>query len=441
MRQRSRPGTNLCAPLILVALVGALATPAGARAQGSSTPGSPPPVSRLTMEEAVRLAVDRNQALQAQRLTIDMSKADEITANLKPNPNFSFGASSLPVFSPSQLTFATFRDTVAYAAGFGYTFERGGKREKRTTAAQDATDVAVKTVMDAERQIRFQTEQAFINVLLAKSTLQLAQDDLKNFQQVVDVNRQRVTSGDLAQGDFLMISLQQLQFETDVSAAEVTLIQAQAALRQLVGYETVSENFDVVGDLAYHAYSVTLEDLKREALASRPDLQASQSSLKLAQDQATLERGNASRDITGSADYLRNASGPGNTIGLGVSFDLPFYDHNQGNIAHADVAVRQAIESEAGVRFGVVTDVVNAFAGFQTSEKVVKLYESGYLDQSKQSLDISSYAYQRGSASLLNLLDAERTYRATQLAYRQALGAFLTSVEQVNFVVGKQVMR
>jgi len=439
MRGTSRARTYGRAPFVLAMLVGALVGPVAAREQGGAAQATTPPVARLTMDEAVRLAIDRNQALRVQRLTVDASKADQITAALRPNPNFSLSGSNVPVFSPSQLNFGTFRNDVTYDAGLGFTFERGGKRAKRTTVAEDATDVAEKNVLDAERLVRFQTAQAFIGVLLAKSTLQLAQDNLKSFQQVVDLNRQRVTSGDLAEGDFLPVKLQQLQFETDVSAAEVALVQGRAALRQLVGYDTVAEDVDVVGDLAYRPYTVSLDDLRVAALASRPDLQAVQSGLKLAQDQAALERGNRARDVTGTADYTK--TGPSNTIGLGVSFDLPFFDRNQGNIAHADVVVRQAIEAEAGARFGVVTDVVTAFAGYQTSEKVVKLYQSGYLDQAKQSLDISTYAFQRGAASLLTLLDAERTYRSTELAYRQALAAFLASVEQINFVVGKQVMR
>jgi cobalt-zinc-cadmium efflux system outer membrane protein len=409
----------------------------GSAEAGAQTPGIPTP--RLTMDDAVRLAVEHNSALRADRLNVDMSKADETTAALRINPNFSFGASGLPVFSPSQLNFATFRDTVTYDTGVSFTFERGGKRDKRTTVARDATDVAAKWALDAERQVRFDTKQAFIQVMLAKSTRQLAEDNLKSFQQVVDVNRQRVTSGDLSQGDFLMVTLQQLQFETDVSAAEVALVQSRAELRRLVGFETVPEDVDVIGDLAYRPFVVSLEDLKTQALATRPDLQAAESGLKQAQDQARLERGNGARDLTAGADYAK--TGPDNSIGLGVSFDLPFYDRNQGNIAHADIAVRQAIEAEAGTRSDVLTDVLSAFAGYQTSEKVVKLYESGYLDQARQSLDISNYAFQRGAASLLSLLDAERTYRSTQLAYRQALAAFLSSVEQINFVVGKQVMR
>jgi len=387
------------------------------------------------MADAVRLALERNRALRAQRLAVDESKADEITAALKPNLNASFGAAGLSVFSPRQFTFGTVDNNVAYNVALGYTFERGGKREQRISVARDATDMTAKGVMDAERQLRFQTEQAFINVLLAKSTLALTQENLTNFSQVVEVNQQRVTAGDLAEGDFLPISIQKLQFETDVSAAEIGLVQAKAALRQLVGFETVPDTFDVTGDLAYGAQSVTLEDLQREALASRPDLLAAHSAFTLAQDSAALARANRARDVSGSLGYANAVDS--NTLGVGVSFDLPIRDRNQGNILHADIAVRQAAESEAAVRFGVLTDVSTAFAAFQTSEKIVKLYESGYLDQTQRSLQITTYAFQRGATSLLNLLDSERTYRDTQIAYSQALATHMTNVRQLTFVVGK----
>jgi cobalt-zinc-cadmium efflux system outer membrane protein len=434
MARGSRVGCHLGAVVV------SLAIPLAARAQG--TGGQvPPPAAALSMDAAVRLALERNQTLRAQRLTIDESKADEITAALKPNLSLSALVDGMPIFSPSHLTGATFRDNVTYGSTLSYTFERGGKRDKRLTVAEDTTGVATKTVEDAERLLRFQTEQAFINVLLAKSTLDIAQQNLKDFSDVVELNRQRVTSGDLAEADFLKISIQKLQFETDVSSAEVGLVQAKAALRQIVGFEAVTDDFDVTGDLTHTPQTTSLDDLKREALASRPDLQAAARSLILAQHSADLARGNRARDVTGSVDYSRNGFGSGNnTVGVGASFELPIHDRNQGNIAHADIAVRQATETEAATRFGVMTDVVTAFAAYQTNEKVLKLYESGYLDQARQSLDISTYAFGRGAASLLDLLDAERTYRDTQIAYRQALAAYMTSVRQLNFAVGKQVM-
>ena len=396
------------------------------------------PITRVTMNDAVRLTVERNQTLRAQRLAIDESQADETTAALKPNPGFSFGADGFTPFSPRQINFDFLRNTVSYSSSLSYTFERGGKRDKRTSVAVDTTDVTRKNVADMERQLRFQAEQAFVNALLAKSTLGLAQQDLKSFSDVVEINRQRVTAGDLAQGDFYKISLQQLQFEQDVSTAQVGLIQAKATLRQLMGFETVADDYEIDGDLTFAKYTLNLEDLKRQALENRPDVLAAQAGVKLAQDNVSLQNGIRARDVSGDVDYTH--TGPDNTFGVGVSIDLPFHDRNQGNIAHSEIAVRQAAETETATRFSAVTDVVNAYAGFDTNLKIVNLYQSGYLDQAKQSLDITTYVYQHGAGTLLDLLDAERTYRATELAYRQALAAYMTSLRQLNFAVGKQVI-
>ena len=420
---------------VIAAVVAAM--PMCARAQTvQPLPGQP--LTRLSMDDAVRLAVARNQALQAQRLTIDQAKADETTADLKPNINVSFGVAGFTPFTPSTINSDFFVNGASYSAGMSTVFERGGKRGKRLAFAQATTDVTAKTVTDAERQLRFQTAQAFINVLLAKSTLDLAQQNLKNFSDVVDVNRLRVTAGDLAEADFYKISLQKLQFEQDLSSAEISVVQARASLRQFVGFDTVAENFEPAGELAFASHPLDLETLKQQALDARPDLQAAHSGVTAAQQSLTLEKSNRARDITGELDYTH--TGPQNVFGVLGSFDLPIRDRNQGNIAKAEVTVRQATESELAARYLVLTDVINAYAGWQTAEKVVKLFESGYLDQAKQSLDISQYVFQRGAGSLLDLLDAERTYRDTQLGYRQALSAYMLSVAQLNLAVGRQVM-
>ena len=420
----------LTACVLLVPAAAATAQPA----QGAALPAA-----RVSMDDAVRLALEHNHLLRVQRLNFDISKADEVTAGLKPNPVVTSTNASFPVFSPSQLTWDNVSNNQSFVESFSYLFERGGKREKRALVAEDATSVAARMAADAERQLIFQTRQAFINVLLAQSSLDLAQEDLKNFANVVQVNRDRVRAGDLAESEFLKISLQQLQFEQDVSNAELALVLAKAALRQSVGFDGIADTFEVDGSLAYTKYAVTLDDLRRDALALRPDLLAAQGSVKLAQDTHALALSNRTRDVTGEIEYDR--AGPGNGLGFGFSIDLPFHDRNQGNIAHARFGILQATEAQSGAQTAVLTDVVNAYATLQTSEKVVRLYESGYLDQAKQSLDTATFVYQRGAGTLLDLLDAERTYRTTQLAYRQALAAYMTSAQQINFVVGRQVIQ
>ena len=426
----SRVAGTLSAALVVASLQASL---------GAQAPVQlPVPISSVSMADAVRLSLDRNQSIRALRLTIEEARADEITAALKPNFNVNFGAEGFPLFSPGQINSGFLGNEVSYSAGVGYTFERGGKRAKRLNVAQDTTEVTRMSVADQERQLRFQAEQAFIAALLAKSTLDLAKENLNSFSKVVEVNRQRVQAGDLAQGEFYKISLQKLQFEQDVSAAEVGLVQAKANLRQLMGFEALPDDFELVGDLAFEKTTVALDALKQQALENRPDVQAAAQGVKLAADTVALEKGNRARDVSAGLDYTK--TGPADLFGVSVSFDLPFRDRNQGNIAHAEVAVWQAQETEFATRFAAVTDVVNAYAAFDTSQKVVTLYQSGYLDQARKSLEISAYVYQHGAGTILDLLDAEQTYRDTQLAYRQALAAYMTSLRQINFAVGKQVI-
>src|SRR5579872_4139665 len=408
-----------------------------AQPQDSSYANAP---SLISMEDAVRIALQYNQTLRAQRLNIDQSKAGEITAGLKPNPVLGNLVDTIPIFSPQKIRL----QTQIYSESLSYTVERGGKREKRGVVAKDNTDIAAKTVTDNERQLRFQVAQAFINVLLAKSVLQLARDDLANFSQQVELNHARLVAGDLAEGDYLKISLQKLQFEQDVSSAELGLVQARATLRQLLGYRSVTDDFDISGTLEHKKRTVQLADLETQALAARPDLQAAHSGVRLASDTISLAFGNRAKDWTWGTDYTYQSIGPngtGNAVGFSLSFDLPVHDRNQGEIARSQAAMRQAIETESSTEVGVRTDVVNAYYGLQTNDQIVSLYESGYLDQATQSRNITQYAYGRGAATILDVLDAERSYRATQLGYRQAMAAYMTAEEQVKQAVGTQVIR
>jgi len=432
----SRPVWFAAVPILVAMLV---CDSASSRAQAPPLQGAAQPNTKLTLEDLVQLALKHNQSLRAQRLAIDQAKANEITAALKPNPVFSNLNEDFQIFNPGNISLQNLRTNQEFTNSISYTIERGGKREKRVQVAQDTTDLTTRTVADSERQLRFQVAQAFIGALLAKSNLEFARANLNDFKQVIDINKRRMDAGDISEADYLKITLQQLQVEQDVSAAEVALVQGKAALRELAGYETVPEDFDLAGELQHARYSVTQADLEKEALLTRPDFQAAQSAVKLANDTVELAYGNRARDLTLDTEFKRN--GEINGVGFGISIEVPTHDRNQGEIARSKAAAGQALEAAEAARVGVLTDVTSSYAGYKTGDQVLALYESGYLNQAAQSREISNYAYQRGAASLLDLLDAERSYRATQFAYRQALAAYMASVEQVNLAVGKRVMQ
>jgi outer membrane protein, heavy metal efflux system len=390
--------------------------------------------TRVSLEEAIQLAVAHNPTLQATRSQIPQSKAEEITANLRPNPVLSWDTQFIPLFNPSQISADYFNTQAQFDLGLGYLLERGRKRQHRLEAARDQTSVTVAQVSDAERSLIFNVAQQFINVLLAESNLQFANEALKSYQETVNISEERYRAGDISEGDFLKIKLQLLQFQTDVSSAMLARTQALATLRQNLGYEAVSQDFDVEGDLQYKPLKLNADDLKATALRSRPDVAAAQKGITLAQSQHTLELANGKRDLNTSFNYSHVAGL--NTGAFFFNMEIPIFNRNQGEIARTQLAIAQSQSSARAAEEAALTDVTNAYEAVHNTDQVLQLYSSGYLDQAKQSRDISEYAYKSGAASLLDLLDAERSYRTTQLAYRQSLANYMIALEQLRQAVG-----
>ena len=406
-------------------------TPASTPPQGSTAQSA---AARVTLDDAIRMALQHNHALQALRSTIQQSLAEETTANLRPNPTLGLDAQFLPIFQPNQFSSDYIDQQAQFDAGVGYLFERGKKRQHRLKAAQDQTTVVRSQVSDSERQLIFNVGQQFIDALLAESTLEFAQQDLNSFQKTVDISQERFRVGDMSEGDFLKIKLQLLQFQSDVSAAKLAKLQSLAALRQLLGFESVPDDYDVQGTLDYQGVRANLQELKSLAAINRPDLRAAQQAVTAAESQLALQQANGKMDITGTFNYT-HTSGL-NTGAFYYSMPLPIFNRNQGEIARARYAITQAQEQASETTQQVSTDVVQAYENLRTNDEIIQLYQGGYVEQAKQSRDISEYAYRKGAASLLDYLDAERTYRANQLAYRQALANYMLALEQMRQAVG-----
>jgi len=418
--------------LRLAVLVVAVCIAGTARAQGPSAPTQGP--VRITLDETIQLALAHNHALKAARTTIQQDEALEITANLRPNPVLTADAQFLPIFQPNRFTADYINTTAQFDLGLSYLFERGRKRQHRLQAARDTTEQTRSTIADNERTLVFQVASQFFNVQLAESTLDLAELDLKSFKDTVDISEARYKAGDISEGDFLKIHLQLLQFQEDVAQARLSRVQALVGLRQFLGYESVPADFDVAGAFEYQPVKVKLEDLQAKAIAERPDLRAARQGVTAANSQYQLARANGKVDVTGTFNYDHVSDTSAGSFF--ASFQIPIFNRNQGEIARTRFAITQAEELQLAATDQVMTDASDAYEGVRDNDEVVSLFISGYLNEAKLSRDISEYAYKRGAASLLDFLDAERSYRATELNYRQSLASYLMAVEQLREAVG-----
>jgi cobalt-zinc-cadmium efflux system outer membrane protein len=431
---------RLCLPCLLVTLSFSVA--AGVQPTPAQIPSPPqaqtlaqkPGTVTIALENAIQMALQHNHNLLAARTTIQQSQAAETTANLRPNPVLLGDSQFLPIFQPSQFNSDYIDNTAQFDLGVSYLFERGKKRQHRLQAAKDQTAVTRSQVGDNERSLTFSVASQFINVELAESTLELANEDLKSFQNTVDIGEARYKAGDIGEGDLLKIKLQLLQFQTDVSGARLARVQGLSDLRQLLGYESIAADYDVAGSFDYQPVKGSVEDFQAKALETRPDLRAAQQGVTAANSQYTLQKAIGKKDVTAQISYTHLSDI--NNVSLFGQIPLSIFDRNQGEIARTGFAITQAREQEKFANGQVLTDVRDAFETLHSNDQIVGLYRSGYLDQAQQSRDISEYSYRHGAASLLDFLDAERSYRATELAYRQALASYLVALEQLREAVG-----
>jgi outer membrane protein, heavy metal efflux system len=386
------------------------------------------------LDEAIQMALQHNHNIIAARTTIDQSLAQEVTANLRPNPTLVGDWEYLPFFSPSSLSGSYLSTQSEIDAGISYLIERGRKRQARYQNAKDVTAQTRSLVADNERALTYQVSSLFVDVQLAESTIDFAQQDLKSFQQTVDISEYQFKAGGISEDDYLKIELQLLQFQSDLEQAELAKVQGLSDLRQLLGYESVSAGYDVVDAFDYLPLRSNLEDLQMKAIQNRPDLRAAVQGVTAANSGYALAKADGKPDVTVQANYTRN--GGLNDMSFFASIPLPIFGRNQGEIARTKSVINMSQEQQAFTNGQVLTDVKDAYEGLKSNDRMVMMYMDKYRAIAKKDRDIADYAYHRGGLALLDFLDAERTYRAEELGYRQTLAAYLLALEQLREAVG-----
>jgi outer membrane protein, heavy metal efflux system len=382
------------------------------------------------------LFLKSNPTLRAQAQNVISNRAAEITAGLRPNPTFQ-------------------NDTTSATIGIYQEFEVGGKRSARIKSAHLATQISQTDAEDTRRTLMLSLRQAFVSALQAKSDLEFAHDNLANYQKTVDINTEMLKQGALSRANFLKIQLEMLQFQTDLDDAELEMKTAKATLRGLLGPASLSGDFDVLGELKAVPFDKDLPELKQSALQNRPDLRSAETGRLKALADVRLAKANRWPDPIIGASYLHTGNeigGPdwfqpfypkgssSNAMGVGIaSVPIPIFNRNQGEFARAQSEQLRSEFFADAVRNQVLQDVESAYASFVSSRERVRLFEQIYLASAKESLEIEDFSFHKGGASILDFLDAERTYRATQLAYRQQLAAYLDSLAQLQTAVGTDV--
>lgn len=396
----------------------------------------------LTWQEVRDRFEKSNPTLRAGLIGIDESRASEITAYLRPNPNFTLTADGVQV----ARNMGVWRPLsgVVETPSLSYLHERQHKRELRFDSAQKATGIAISAQADLQRTLLSNLRAAFIQVLQEKGILALARDNLKYYDHVLDVNRERYKAGAIAQVDLDRLELQRVTYESDLQNAEESLETAKIQLLTLLNDRTPVEQFDVTGPFDFSPQTLSLDDVRQTALVTRPDLKAAVQSIDKAKTDHQLAIANGSTDPTFSGWYSHNPSFSNSfanqTIGGSVSIPVRIFDRNQGEKLRTKLDIDRSDKVAQAARAQVFSDVDSAYATLESTLILLQPYKDKYLQQASRVRDTIAFSYQHGAASLLDFLNAQADYRSVQVNYLDLVASYLDAANQLNLAVGREVI-
>ena len=396
----------------------------------------------LTWEQVRSRFEMSNPTLLADKLNIDESKAEEITAFLRPNPTFTLSADGTQI-APNKGVWEPFAGTFI-SPGISYLYERRHKRNLRLESQKKATLIAESSHADLERTLLFNLRGAFVSTLQAKAVLQLAKDNLAYYDHVLEISRNRFTAGDIAQIDLDRLELQRVQYESDLQTAEVNLRTAKIQLLTLLNDRSPVEQFDVSGPFDFNDQLMPRDEFRKIALDTRPDLKAAVEAVDKAQTDHKLAVANGSADPTFGAWYTHNGSYNNplaiNTLGVSVTIPLRIFDKNQGEKLRTQLDITRNEKLRDAAEAVVLSDVDSGYAALESNLILLRPYKAKYLQQSVRVRDTITFAYQNGGASLLDFLNAQAEYRGVQLNYVNLVGSYLAAAAQLNMAVGREVI-
>ena len=397
----------------------------------------------LTWPQAREEFEKSNPTLLAARLGIEESRDQEITAFLRPNPDFSFGTDGTQL-TPYQGVWRPFAGTQFTTSG-SYLHERLHKRELRLESARKGTAIAQSQLADQERSLVFTLRGAFVQALQAKAVRDLAKENLTYFDHEFGISEDRYKAGDIARVDLDRLQLQRVTYESDLQTAEVNLRTAKIQLLQLLNDRTPIEQLDVQGPFDFSEQIPPPDDLRRAALEERPDLKAAVQSVEKAQTDYKLAVANGSTDPTFSLWWTHNPSFnnqfDNNTIGASFSIPLRIFDKNQGEKARTLVDITRNQRLRDAAQAQVFSDVDSAYATLTNTVTLLRPYKTKYLGTAARVRDTIAFSYQHGQAALVDYLDAQRDYRSVQVNYLNLVGSYLTAASQLNLAVGREVIQ
>jgi cobalt-zinc-cadmium efflux system outer membrane protein len=388
-------------------------------------------VPPLSLQAVADLYIQNSLEIQVARQRIERTRADQIAARLRPNPTLTVTAENLGVGGPTP-----FGRLYEAGATYSETIELGGKRAQREKAANATVSAAEVQLEDTMRRGLADVKRLYLEALLARYNVEVTSENRRTFEQLLQFNVTRFQEGAIPELDLIKVRLERMKFDSSVKQAELGLRQATIRLLEKVGTSNTSAPA-IVGQLDSRPIRSDLNALRQFASNQRADVRAAVAEVNAAKERLELERARAKTDIAPYAGYKR--VGNDHTVLFGVNIPLKVRDHNQAEIARADVDVKTAETRLQLIRNHALAEVESAFAALQISRELIETFETELLQQADESRTITLAAYEEGGTELLPVLEAQRTRTEVRQQYFKTLFDYQASIVALELAAGREI--
>ena len=406
-----------------------LARPANApniAAPPTSPDNATPPV--LSLADARRIGFERNWDLLAAKANVDLALAQKIVAREFPNPTANLSTSKLNTDSHPSSTVSgngvwdRNYDTIV---AISQLLEIGGKRSARQASTAAGHESAEASFRDARRTLDLAVTKAFIAALLSEENVRVLKKSSESLRREATIASTRLNAGDISSNDRNQIEIAAERLELDAQAAKSTAATARIAVEVLLGTKSPSGNWKPANRLPDLASAA--RESRPSSAGLRPDLAAAQATLRKADADLRLQRAMRIPDPTVQLQYEHQPPDQPNTVGFGVSFPLPLWNFNRGNIRAAEAARDQAQAQASKIGTQIASEIASAEIAYREAFARWRRYLDQIAPSSAAVVATVSFAYQKGGASLLDLLSAERNDNDIRVATAQAMADCATA--------------
>lgn len=373
----------------------------------------------LPFEEYLSLVGNKNLGYASQKYNVSMAEAAIQTANMFPDPELEMETTNNGVHQNMGYV---------YGASIGWTLELGGKRKARVNLARNQSELSKILLQDFFRNLRADASLGYIEALKSKALLEVQQDSYKNMQQLAKSDSIRYQLGTITLVASKQSKLEAASLLNEVYQAESTEQQAITGLSVFLGDSKITGR-DVAGDFNAFNRDFSMDDLILQALNERADLMAAKQNTEVTKSQINLEKANRVIDLGISAGAERHTEATNeiapsptvNAVKMGISIPLKFSNRRNAGLKIAEMAHSQAEVEYKQIEQGIKAEVIQAYQHYAATQKQLRQFHNGMLSEAQSILEGITYSYKRGESSILEVLNAQRTYNNVRKEYYEAL--------------------